>query len=150
MKYVSPLSDAEIETLQQMHAYPPSRRARMRAHSLLLSHQPTPSRILPASIRSTLGVCRPGLIAGRLGGSSVYMIVPVVDVLRSSLLKSSKQCMRISTTLPEMSRKSSRRWSKRRVNALVPKPSNVPSKKPYLETDQAVPSTISRTAPVQP
>src|SRR5215468_3782304 len=39
MKYVPPLSDAEITTLQQMHAYHPSRRARMRAHSLLLSHQ---------------------------------------------------------------------------------------------------------------
>src|SRR3989441_1591887 len=39
MKYVTPLSDVEIETLQQMHAYHPSRRARMRAHSLLLSHQ---------------------------------------------------------------------------------------------------------------
>ncbi len=39
MKYVSPLSDVEIETLQQMHAHHPSRRARMRAHSLLLSHQ---------------------------------------------------------------------------------------------------------------
>src|SRR5215813_3999306 len=39
MKYVTPLNDAEIETLQQMHAYHPSRRARMRAHSLLLSHQ---------------------------------------------------------------------------------------------------------------
>jgi transposase len=42
MKYVTPLSDAEIETLQQMHAYHPSRRARMRAHSLLLSHQRYP------------------------------------------------------------------------------------------------------------
>ncbi len=39
MKYVTPLSDAEIETLHQMHAHHPSRRARMRAHSLLLSHQ---------------------------------------------------------------------------------------------------------------
>ena len=39
MKYINPLSDAEIETLQQMHAHHPSRRARMRAHSLLLSHQ---------------------------------------------------------------------------------------------------------------
>jgi transposase len=39
MKYVTPLNDAEIETLRQMHAYHPSRRARMRAHSLLLSHQ---------------------------------------------------------------------------------------------------------------
>lgn len=39
MKYVTPLSDAEITTLQQMHAYHPSRRARMRAHSLLLSHE---------------------------------------------------------------------------------------------------------------
>src|SRR5512134_1228389 len=39
MKYVIPLSDAEIEPLQQMHAHHPSRRARMRAHSLLLSHQ---------------------------------------------------------------------------------------------------------------
>jgi transposase len=39
MKYVTPLNDAEIETLRQMHAYHPSRRARMRAHSLVLSHQ---------------------------------------------------------------------------------------------------------------
>src|SRR5215813_8565875 len=39
MKYVTPLNDAEIETLHQMHAHHPSRRARMRAHSLLLSHQ---------------------------------------------------------------------------------------------------------------
>ena len=39
MKYVTPLSDAEITTLQQMHAHHPSRRARMRAHSLLLSHE---------------------------------------------------------------------------------------------------------------
>ena len=39
MKYVIPLNDTEIETLQQMHAHHPSRRARMRAHSLLLSHQ---------------------------------------------------------------------------------------------------------------
>src|SRR4029453_11910084 len=42
MKYVTPLSDAEIETVQQMHAHHPSRRARMRAHSLLLSHQRYP------------------------------------------------------------------------------------------------------------
>jgi transposase len=39
MKYVTPLNDVEIETLQQMHAHHPSRRARMRAHSLLLSPQ---------------------------------------------------------------------------------------------------------------
>src|SRR6476660_7559019 len=39
MKYVTSLSDAEIETLQPMHTHHPSRRARVRAHSLLLSHQ---------------------------------------------------------------------------------------------------------------
>lgn len=39
MKYVSPLDDCEIETLREMHRHHPSRRARMRAHSLLLSHQ---------------------------------------------------------------------------------------------------------------
>jgi transposase len=39
MKYVTPLNDVEIETLQQMYAYHPSRRTRMSAHSLLLSHQ---------------------------------------------------------------------------------------------------------------
>ena len=39
MKYVTSLNHVEIETLQQMHASHPSRRARMRAHSLLLSHQ---------------------------------------------------------------------------------------------------------------
>jgi transposase len=42
MKYVTPLSDAAIETLHQMHAHHPSRRARRRAHSLLLSHQRYP------------------------------------------------------------------------------------------------------------
>lgn len=55
MKYVTPLSDAEIETLQQMHAHHPSRRARMRAHSLLLSHQrytiPHIARIQPVDPR---------------------------------------------------------------------------------------------------
>jgi Homeodomain-like domain len=39
MKYVAPLRDAEIHTLHDMHRYHPSRRARMRAHSLRLSHQ---------------------------------------------------------------------------------------------------------------
>jgi transposase len=39
MKYVAPLRDDEIQTLQDLHRYHPSRRARMRAHSLLLSHQ---------------------------------------------------------------------------------------------------------------
>jgi transposase len=39
MKYVTPLNDAEIQTLHEMHRFHPSRRARMRAHSLLLSHQ---------------------------------------------------------------------------------------------------------------
>jgi transposase len=38
MKYVAPLTEVEIQTLQEMHRYHPSRRARMRAHSLLLSH----------------------------------------------------------------------------------------------------------------
>ena len=39
MKFVKPLNETEIETLQCMHRYHPSRRARMRAHCLLLSHQ---------------------------------------------------------------------------------------------------------------
>lgn len=39
MKYVTLLNAVEIETLHQMHAHHPSRRARMRAHGLLLSHQ---------------------------------------------------------------------------------------------------------------
>ena len=39
MKYVAPLRDDEIQTLHDMHRYHPARRARMRAHSLLLSHQ---------------------------------------------------------------------------------------------------------------
>jgi transposase len=39
MKYVAPLTEVEIQTLREMHRYHPSRRARMRAHSLLLSHQ---------------------------------------------------------------------------------------------------------------
>ena len=39
MKFVKALNEAEIETLQQMHGHHPSRRARMRAHCLLLSHK---------------------------------------------------------------------------------------------------------------
>jgi len=39
MQYVAPLRDDEIQTLHDMHRYHPARRARMRAHSLLRSHQ---------------------------------------------------------------------------------------------------------------
>src|SRR5262245_22059539 len=39
MQYDTPLHDADIETLHHMPAHPPSRRARLRAHSLLLRHQ---------------------------------------------------------------------------------------------------------------
>ena len=39
MKYVTPLHEAEIQTLHDRHRYHPSRRTRIRAHSLLLSHQ---------------------------------------------------------------------------------------------------------------
>ncbi len=39
MKWVAPLSDTEIQTLTDMQRFHPSRRARMRAHGLLLSHQ---------------------------------------------------------------------------------------------------------------
>ena len=38
MTYVAPLTAVEIHTLHEMHRSHPSRRARMRAHSLLLSH----------------------------------------------------------------------------------------------------------------
>jgi transposase len=39
VKFVAPLNDTEIQTLTDMHRFHPSRRARMRAHSILLSHQ---------------------------------------------------------------------------------------------------------------
>lgn len=39
MKYVSPLTESEIQTLHEMQHHHPIRRARMRAHSILLSHQ---------------------------------------------------------------------------------------------------------------
>src|ERR671933_1486337 len=56
MKYVAPLRDDEIQTLHEMHRYHPSRRARMRAHSLLLSHQgiamPQIARIYQVDYRS--------------------------------------------------------------------------------------------------
>ena len=39
MQCVIPLSDLEIQTLTDMHRFHPSRRARMRAYGLLLSHQ---------------------------------------------------------------------------------------------------------------
>jgi transposase len=42
MKFVTPLNETEIETLQAMHHYHPSRRARMRAHCIILSHQHYP------------------------------------------------------------------------------------------------------------
>src|SRR5262244_816738 len=56
MKYVAPLTEVEIQTFQEMHRYPPSRRARMRAHSLLLSHQgvamPQIARLYQVAYRS--------------------------------------------------------------------------------------------------
>jgi transposase len=56
MKYVAPLTDVEIQTLHEMHRYHPSRRARMRAHSLLLSYQgvsmPHIARIYQVDYRS--------------------------------------------------------------------------------------------------
>jgi transposase len=39
MKYVTPLTEIESQTLHEMQRYHPTRRARMRAHSILLSHQ---------------------------------------------------------------------------------------------------------------
>jgi transposase len=39
VKYVTPLNETESQTLYEMHRYHPSRRARMRAHRLLLRHQ---------------------------------------------------------------------------------------------------------------
>ena len=39
MKFVAPLSDIEMQTLTDMHHFHLSRRARMRAHGILLSHQ---------------------------------------------------------------------------------------------------------------
>ena len=39
MKYVPPLNDDELRTLHERHRFHPSRRARVRAPSLLLSHQ---------------------------------------------------------------------------------------------------------------
>ena len=39
MKFVKALTEPEIETLQHLHRFHPSRRARMRAHCILLSHQ---------------------------------------------------------------------------------------------------------------
>jgi transposase len=39
MKFVPPLSDPEMHTLTDMQRFHPSRRARMRAHGILLSHQ---------------------------------------------------------------------------------------------------------------
>jgi hypothetical protein len=39
MKYVTPLTEIESQTLHEMQRYHPTRRARMRAHSILFSHQ---------------------------------------------------------------------------------------------------------------
>ena len=39
MKFVAPLNDMEIQTLTDMHRFHPCRRARMRAHGILRSHQ---------------------------------------------------------------------------------------------------------------
>jgi transposase len=59
MKYVTPRNDAEIQTWPEMHRSHPSRRARMRAHSLLLSHQgvaiPHSARMYQVDRRSVSG-----------------------------------------------------------------------------------------------
>jgi len=54
MKYVSPLSDAEIISLEAMHTYQPSSQARGRAHMILLSHRGYPLQ----EIASILDVTR--------------------------------------------------------------------------------------------
>ena len=51
MKCVAPLSDTEIQTLTDMQRFHPSRRARMRAHGLLLSHQGLAMRRIAAIYR---------------------------------------------------------------------------------------------------
>lgn len=51
MKYVAPLSDTEIQTLTDMHRFHTSRRARMRAHGILLSHQGFAMRRIAAVYR---------------------------------------------------------------------------------------------------
>ena len=40
MKYVAPLTEIEIQTLHEMQSDHPTRRARMRAHSILLRAYP--------------------------------------------------------------------------------------------------------------
>jgi hypothetical protein len=42
MKYVSPLKKEEIQTLQKLYQRHHSRLVRLRAHSILLSHQKFP------------------------------------------------------------------------------------------------------------
>jgi transposase len=51
MKCVASLSDTEIQTLTDMQRFHPSRRARMRAHGLLLSHQGFSMRRIAAIYR---------------------------------------------------------------------------------------------------
>jgi transposase len=71
MKYVAPLTDAEIQTLHEMQRYHPSRRARMRAHSLLLSHQgvsmPQIARIYQVDYRSVSSWIDQGQTKGLVG-----------------------------------------------------------------------------------
>ena len=124
MKYVASLTAVEIQTLHAMHRYHPSRRARMRAHRLLLSHQgvsmPQIARLYQVDYRSvsswidqwqTRGFVglydQPG--AGRRPTLSLDEQHKVPQYLQDS---------------PKTYRKLSIHWSKRPGSVSVPKPLN--------------------------
>jgi Helix-turn-helix domain len=129
MKYVTPLSDADIETVQQRHAPHPARRARMRAHSLLLSHQRYP---IPPMAR--LSQVDPRRVSAWRDRWQAWGLVGFYDRPRRGrpAICTAAEPQKVSVYLhdsPKTSSKSSRRWSKRPGSASVPKPSNVSSKK---------------------
>ena len=71
MKYVAPLTEVAIQTLHEMHRSHPSRRARMRAYGLLLSHQgvsrPQIARIYQVDSRSVSSWIDQGQTKGLVG-----------------------------------------------------------------------------------
>src|SRR5215471_18265236 len=99
MKYVAPLREDEIQTLHDMHRYHPSRRARMRAHSLLLSHQgyssPHIAHVYQVDRRSVSTWIDRWQTMGLVGLSDK----PAADDTRCSMTKNNTKCTPISSSI---------------------------------------------------
>jgi transposase len=90
---LAPLTEIEMQTLHEMHNYHPIRRARMRAHSILLSHQgssiPQIARVYEVDRRSVSIWLDRWQQAGLVG---LYDQSPIRAAPRVSVRRSNAKC----------------------------------------------------------